>query len=721
MIDRATVDRIIDAARIVDVVGEFVTLRRSGVNYKGLCPFHDDKNPSFMVSPAKNICHCFVCGKGGTPAGFLMEHEQMTYPDALRWLAKKYNIEIVEKELTDEERKEQGERESMFVVNEWAKDYFHRVLLNNPDGIAIGKQYFRSRGIRDDIIEKFQLGFALPQRDALAREALKAGYQVEFLLKTGLCYEWDSRGYGGTEVRGYEDSSNTENVDEQGNLVPPYNRTSAPPKLVDRYRGRAIFPWFNVSGKVVAFGGRKLDAATKGVTQKYVNSPESDIYHKERELYGIYQAKRAIVKEDCVFMVEGYTDVIAMHQAGIENVVANSGTALSMHQIRMLHRFTQNITLLYDGDEAGIHAAMRGTDMLLSEGMKVKVLLLPDGDDPDSFARKHSSQELKDYIEKNQTDFITFKSKLTVENTSDPVKRSEAIGGIVKSISVVPDQILRSAYLTDFALRIGMKEETLIAEMNKYIRQNIEEKEKEREREARKLQNDSIPQATVPSSPNTSAQYPDEPPIYIPGEGFVEPSPVTQLSPLSSLPSLHSTQEQASQVELLLVREIVRHGEEIIFEDIETDDGGKVSLSVSQYIDFDLSQDGLSFNSPLYTQILEEAVAHQGEEGFKAETYFTSHPDVQVSQLATRLAIDRHQLGGRFVMQPREGSLRQRVLHLVMDFRRDIVEGRLKEIQRQMRQPGISPEQAMQLLKEHKETKELRDVLAKRLGSDLVV
>jgi len=654
MIDRATVDRIIDAARIVDVVGEFVTLRKSGVNYKGLCPFHDDKNPSFMVSPAKNICHCFVCGKGGTPAGFLMEHEQISYPEALRWLAKKYNIEIIEKELTDEERKEQSERESMFIVNEWAKDWFHQILLNDPDGIAIGKQYFRSRGIRDDIIEKFQLGYAPQQRDALSTAALKAGYQAEFLVKTGLCFSPDNEG--------------------------AQDEKKAKP-LVDRYRGRVIFPWLNVSGKVVAFGGRLLDARTKGVAQKYVNSPDSEIYHKERELYGLYQAKKAIVKEDRVFMVEGYTDVIAMHQAGIENVVANSGTALSLHQIHTLHRFTKNITLLYDGDEAGIHAAMRGTDMLLAEGMNVKVLLLPDGDDPDSFARKHSSQQLKDYIEQHQTDFIAFKSKLTVENVSDPVKRSEAIGSIVKSISVIPDQILRSTYLTDFAQRVGLKEQTLIAEANKYIRQGIEEKKKEEER---KDGNTEAPATFVPA-------------VHIPAANT------------------------DNMVELLLVREIVRHGEEIIFEDVETDDGNKVSLSVAQYISFDLEQDGLQFSQPIFNQILAEAVDHCQEEGFKAESYFCSHPDMQVSQLATRLAIDRHQLGGRFLVQPREGSLRQRVLHLMMDYRCHLVDARLKELVRQMRQPNLSSEQTMELLKEHKETKELRDALARRLGSDLIV
>ena len=384
-----------------------------------------------------------------------------------------------------------------------------------------------------------------------------------------------------------------------------------------------------------------------------------------------------------MFMVEGYTDVIAMHQAGIENVVANSGTALSLHQIHMLHRFTQNITLLYDGDEAGIHDAMRGTDMLLSEGMNIKVLLLPDGDDPDSFARKHSSDELRKYIEENQTDFITFKTRLTVENNTDPVKRSEAIGGIVKSISVIPDQILRSTYLTDFSQRIGMKEQTLIAEMNKYIRKDIEDREKELARQ----------QTAV----------------------------VQQEQQQQSVPSLHSPQEQASQIELLLVREIVRHGEEIIYDNVETEDGGTISLNVAEYIDFDLSQDELTFSSPLDQKILQEAVAHGREDGFKAVTYFCGHTDPEISQLATRLAIDRYQLGGRFVMQPREGALRDRVKHLVADFRLDILRKELKNLEVQMRRLDLTTPQLMELLKKHKETKEFCDLLAKQSGRELIV
>ena len=649
MIDRATIDKILDATNIVDVVGEFVSLRKAGVNYKGLCPFHDDTTPSFMVSPSKNICHCFACGEGGNAINFLMKHEQITYPEALRWLAKKYNIEIEEKELTPEEKQQQSDRESMFIVNEWAMQYFQNTLKNDPDGIAIGKQYFRSRGIRDDIMEKFNLGYALPQRDAMAKAALKAGYQAEFLVKTGLCIEKSS--------------------------------------LLDRYAGRVIFPWLNVSGKVVAFGGRLLDSRTKGVQQKYVNSPDSEIYHKERELYGLFQAKKAIVREDRVFMVEGYTDVIAMHQCGIENVVANSGTALSEHQIRLLRRFTSNITLLYDGDEAGIHAAMRGTDMLLSAGMNIKVLLLPDGDDPDSFARKHSTEELKRYIEENQTDFITFKTKLTIENVTDPVKRSEAIGSIVKSISVIPDQILRSTYLSELSQRMGIKEQTLLNSMNSMIRKDLEDKEKERTR----------PNGETPQEQQETQNTPHE---------FI---------------GLHTVDEQTREVERLLVQVIVRHGEKVIYDDIETEDGEKISFNVAQYISYDLGQDNIRFHDELYNQILSEAVEHSGDDGFIAENYFMQHPDINISQLATSLAIDRHQLGRGFQVKEREGSLRQHVLHLVLDLRMDIVDKRLKEIQKEIRQVQGDPERVKELMEEFKDMQELRNALARQLGNDVVV
>ena len=585
MIDRATVDKIMEATNIVDVVGEFVNLRKAGVNYKGLCPFHDDKTPSFMVSPARQICKCFACGEGGNAVNFLMKHEQITYPEALRWLAKKYNIEIQERELTDDEKREQSERESMFVVNEWACQYFHEILKNDIDGIAIGKQYFRSRGIRDDIIEKFQLGFALTKRDAMCNEAKRKGYLDEFLVKTGLAIQ-----------------------NEHG--------------IYDRFAGRAMFPWLNVSGKVVAFGGRKLDAATKGVQQKYVNSPDSEIYHKDRELYGIYQAKKAIVKEDCVYMVEGYTDVIAMHQCGLENVVANSGTALSNHQIRLLHRFTENIVLLYDGDEAGIHAAMRGTDMLLAEGMNIKVLLLPDGDDPDSFSRKHTAEQFKAYIEEHQTDFIQFKTDLLLKGVTDPLKRSEAVSSILKSVSVIPDNLKRDAYLSECSHRLNVNAQTLVTTVNTYIQRDKEEKQKERER----------------------------------GDGGTQ-QPERQEELIVPI-GLHTAQEQTTEVERLLIQNIIRHGEEVIYKGVETEDGQIINLNVAQYIDYDLGADGLEFSNPLFNRILQEAVEHSAEPDFKADLYFMQHPDPEVSQLAANLGIDRHQLSRSFQVNSNSNLLR---------------------------------------------------------------
>jgi DNA primase len=648
MIDRATVDKIMEATNIVDVVGEFVNLRKAGVNYKGLCPFHDDKTPSFMVSPARQICKCFACGEGGNAVNFLMKHEQITYPEALRWLAKKYNIEIQERELTDDEKREQSERESMFVVNEWACQYFHEILKNDIDGIAIGKQYFRSRGIRDDIIEKFQLGFALTKRDAMCNEAKRKGYQDEFLVKTGLAIQ-----------------------NEHG--------------IYDRFAGRAMFPWLNVSGKVVAFGGRKLDAATKGVQQKYVNSPDSEIYHKDRELYGIYQAKKAIVKEDCVYMVEGYTDVIAMHQCGLENVVANSGTALSNHQIRLLHRFTENIVLLYDGDEAGIHAAMRGTDMLLAEGMNIKVLLLPDGDDPDSFSRKHTAEQFKAYIEEHQTDFIQFKTDLLLKGVTDPLKRSEAVSSILKSVSVIPDNLKRDAYLSECSHRLNVNAQTLVTTVNTYIQRDKEEKQKERER----------------------------------GDGGTQ-QPERQEELIVPI-GLHTAQEQTTEVERLLIQNIIRHGEEVIYKGVETEDGQIINLNVAQYIDYDLGADSLEFSNPLFNRILQEAVEHSAEPDFKADLYFMQHPDPEVSQLAANLGIDRHQLSRSFQVNSNSNLLRQRIEHLILDFRMDIVSQHLKELQRKMKEVGSDMAQVKELMEDYKQTQELRNALARQRGSDVIV
>lgn len=670
MIDRATVDKIIDAANIVDVVSDFVTLRKAGVNYKGLCPFHDDKNPSFMVSPAKNICHCFVCGKGGTPAGFLMEHEQMSYPDALRWLAKKYNIEIEDRELSDDEKRAASERDSMYIVNEWAKGYFHDLLLNDIDGQTIGRQYFRSRGIRDDIIEKFQLGYALTKRDSLSKAAISKGYKEEFLIKTGLCFRT-----------------------EKG-------------EIIDRYSGRVIFPWFTVSGKVSAFGGRKLDSATKGVSQKYVNSPESEIYHKDHELYGLYQAKKAIAKEDCVYMVEGYTDVIAMHQCGLENVVANSGTALSIYQIKQLRKFSNNIVLLYDGDEAGIHAAMRGTDMLLAEGMNIKVLVLPDGDDPDSFARKHSVEEFKAYINNHQTDFIQFKTDMLLRGVTDPIKRSEAINSILKSVSVIPDQIVRDTYLRECTNRLEIKEGTAVSAVNKFIIQTKEEKAKEIERDKARMERLEAQGITG----GTAQQAPVENNVPITTEST---------STVQTIHNIHMSPDET--IERMLIKMVVCHGEVVVLRDVEMDDGSRLNLTVAQYIDIDLGSDELMFRNPLYNQILAEAVAHCGDEEFKAEIYFINHPDIVIGQLASQLTMDEVPLPHSLEMRTNEKTLQQQVEHLLLDFRMSVVKQHIKDLQAQLRQAGSNMQTVMQLMQELKAAQDVRNGLAQRLGNDVVV
>ncbi len=641
MIDKATIDKIMDAANIVDVVSEFVTLRKAGVNYKGLCPFHNEKTPSFVVSPSKGYCHCFSCGKGGNVVGFIMEHEQMTYPEALRWLAKKYNIEIHERELTDEEKREESERESLFIVNDWALHYFQDNLFNTGQGQAIGLQYFRSRGFRDDTISRFQLGYALPERDALARAAVAKGFKEEFLITTGLCYRRDDG------------------------------------RLQDRYTGRVIFPVHTVTGRVVAFGGRILDNNKKAA--KYVNSPESLIYHKSNELYGIYQAKHAITKQDRCYLVEGYIDVTSMNQSGVENVVASSGTSLTTGQIRLIHRFTNNITVLYDGDSAGIHASIRGIDMLLAEGMNVKVLLLPDGDDPDSFAQKHTAQEFRDYIEQHQTDFIEFKTNLLLRGVTDPIKRSEAISSIVKSVSVVPDQITRATYITECAHRLGMNETTLINTANQFIRGEMEEKRKEQRREEAKAG-----------------------------------GPVKPLQPLAPV-------QGQPDVEYMLIQMVVLHGQETLYKGVETADGGTVDLSVSQYISYDLGADNLRFKNDLYNRMLAEAVEHNDDEGFNAEAYLTHHPDIDISRTATEMAIDHFQLSKSLQVRRDEDTLRNQVEHLILDFRMAYVEQHLKELQREISLSTGDTERMMKLMAEYKDMQVIRNEIAKELGNDILI
>lgn len=716
MIDQATIDRILDAAQIVDVVSEFVTLRRRGVNYIGLCPFHNEKTPSFSVSPSKGLCKCFSCGKGGNVVHFIMEHEQLSYYEALKWLARKYNIEVKERELTEEEKQASNLRESLFVVNQFASEYFQNVLYNVEEGQRIGMTYLRSRGFRDDIIKKFQLGYSTDNRDALARTAIEKGYKPEFLEKTGLCYRKDD----GT--------------------------------LRDRFWGRVIFPVHTLSGKVVAFGGRVLNAATKNVQMKYVNSPESEIYHKSRELYGIYFAKQAMVRQDRCFLVEGYTDVISMHQSGIENVVASSGTALTSDQIRLIHRFTNNITVLYDGDGAGIKASIRGIDMLLEEGMNVKVCLLPDGDDPDSFARKHNATEYQAYINDHEVDFIRFKTDLLIEEAGkDPIKKANLITSIVKSISVIPDSITRNVYIRECSEMLRMEERVLVNAVGKLKEQADENRKKEEQRKEYRARLQAEQQATQQAAVSTppadaevsgalaslsGADAPIEsivpgdelPPM--PEEGGVDssypPAPVED-NYISFIPAEGNEEELFYKQEVDLMRMLIRYGEKVMCM-AEDEEGNEIPVTVAEYIAEGLHNDSLGFHIALHRRVLNECVAHIHDSGFCAERYFVSHLDPEVSKLAAEMASDRyvlskyHSRGQKIVTD--EERLYELIPRLLVDFKLNIVTAELDHILKALTaNPDVSRDtkSAAEIMQRYKQLHEVRIVLARHAGDRVVL
>ena len=663
MIDQPTIDRILDAANIVDVVSEFVTLRKRGVNFVGLCPFHADKTPSFYVSPSKNICKCFACGEGGTAVHFIMKHEQLNYYDALRYLAKKYNIEIQEKELTNEEKRMQSERESLFIVNEWAQKYFTNLLHEHVEGRSVGLRYFAERGLREDTIRKFQLGYSLDQRDALFKEAVKSGYKKEFLEKNGLIL-----------------------VYENGNVN-------------DRFRGRVIFPVHTLSGKVVAFGGRVLKKDEKAA--KYVNSPESEIYHKSNELYGLYFAKRAIVKEDKCFLVEGYMDVIGMHQVGIENVVASSGTALTSPQIRLIHRFTKNITVLYDGDAAGIKAALRGIDMLLEEGMNIKVVLLPDGEDPDSFARSRNATQFAEFIRQNETDFIRFKTKLLLgEAGKDPIKRSALISDIIRSIAVIPDNIARSVYIRECSVMLEIDEKVILNEVNKIILSKVEK-------------------SVNGTSPVNAG---------VTGNAAQTPSLPTQETAVEGKASVSPYQEY----ELTLLRYIVRYGERVLYQYQDEETSEEIVYHVANYIKNELERDDLTFYTPLYQQIMEEAAGKCKESGFVASKYFLSHPDPEVSLLTADLVSDKYQLSKYHFkfrnLEQEEDRLEQIINHDLYAMKGAYIQVKRKELQAQLREiqgsgSGENGNSAklIEIIKRLKELDEIKTALSKQLGERIVL
>lgn len=662
MIDQATIDRILDAARIEEVVGEFVTLRKRGVNYIGLCPFHDERTPSFSVSPTKGLCKCFSCGKGGNVIHFIMEHEQLRFNDALKWLAKKYHIEIAEEVLTPAEQQIRNDRESMFILNEFARDYFTRILHEHIDGKSLGMGYFRERGFREDVVRKFQLGFSLDKKDAFSIEAQKKGYQKEFLLKTGLSLAYENG------------------------------------ELHDRYRTRVMFPVHTLSGKVVAFGGRILKKDEK--TAKYVNSPESDIYHKSNELYGIFFAKQSIAKNDKCYLVEGYTDVISMHQAGIENVVASSGTALTHGQIRMIHRFTQNVTVLYDGDAAGIKASLKGINLLLEEGLNVKVLLLPDGEDPDSFSRKNSATAFAAYIKENETDFIRFKTNILLKEAgNDPVRYAHLIQDLVESLSLIADNITRSVYIKECSRQVNFDEQLLQEEVGKKRRIH------------------TIP---TPGHHHTTS-----------GISHTE-SQAKQASATGSMPiktetaTAKHTPKNIDQFERNIIKQIIRLGECTIGVE-ELENGTTHPISVIEYILKDLLEDQITMENPIYQQILKEAGEHKGDAGFKSERYFLNHRDPDISLLAANLICEPYELSkihSRFqTVEKDQDKLDELIPHILVDLKNAIIQNHSQQLEEELKKAQHENDAAAieRILTDLKEIHEIKKHLSKNLGERIVV
>ncbi|MDR2146535.1 MAG: DNA primase [Tannerella sp.] len=671
MIDRFTVDKIYDAARIVDVVSDFVTLKKRGVNYVGLCPFHDDSSPSFYVSPAKNICKCFACGGGGTSVQFIMNHEQMSYNEALRYLAKKFNIDIQERELTDEEKQSQSERDSMMIVNAWAQTHFTSRLYDHEEGKTTGLTYFRERGFRDDIIRKFQLGYSLAKRDDLYKTALGSGYNETYLLKTGLIYQKDDG------------------------------------VISDRFYGRVIFPVHTLSGKVVAFGGRILGKKDK--VAKYVNSPESEIYHKSNELYGIFFAKQSIVKADKCYLVEGYTDVISMHQAGIENVVASSGTSLTHGQIRLIRRFTSNITVLYDGDPAGIKAAIRGIDMFLEGGMNVKVVLLPDGEDPDSFSRSRNSFDFNLFMKEHEVDFIRFKIDLLMKDAADdPIRKAALIRNIMESVAVIPDNIVRSVYIKECSQLLDEREQVLINEVARIRMQRPK---------------NAVPEQITAAK---TAIADDKT-----GEPKTEEATAESVETVDNKPK--SKPSPFKKYEAVLIKYVITDGEKPLF------DG---EMTVAQYIQSELEIDDIEIQTPLYKRILNEAVTNSEDRNFVAQSYFLASPDGEISRLAANAISPMYQLSRRFL--PPDDSeenkkeedrqkeaerkkkadqelLERQVRQDILSLKNAYIMYRIRELDRKIREEAADESKCEELMKEKKVLNEIKRQLGKELGERHVI
>lgn len=646
MIHKETIDKIFDASRIEEVVGDFITLKKRGINLLGLCPFHNEKTPSFTVSPVKGIYKCFGCGKGGNAVNFIMDHELLTYPDALRYLARKYNIEIEEEEQSPEELESQNARESLYIVSAFAQKQFTNDLYHTDEGKAIGLSYFRERGFREDIIEKFQLGYSIDKWRAFTDTALKAGYQLDYLVKAGLT------------IAGEE-------------------------KTFDRFSGRVMFPIHNVTGRVIGFGGRTLKTDKK--TSKYVNSPETDIYHKSFVLYGLYYAKKGIIAADNCYLVEGYTDVISMHQAGIENVVSSSGTSLTVEQIRLIRRYTQNITILYDGDNAGIKASFRGIDLVLEEGMNVKVLLFPDGEDPDSFSKRVSQEELKTFISENSKDFIAFKTQLLFEEVKhDPIKKATLIKEIVESVAIIPEAIMRSVYIKECSRIMDVDEQVLLSELNKIRRKKV----------------------TDTAKPESFAQEP-----ILSSEG-IDYSVEKKKEVL-----FDDCEEQEKEIIYFLLK----YSDQKILTDAEDEEGRptEVEVSVADFIIQDLNNDRIKFDNTLYQRFFDLYTNPE----LPTENYFIQHVEKEISQLAIDLVSSPHSLSdwerhGIFVITE-DQFLKKAVLKTIYALKSKKIQKMLLENHRKIKDCK-GDEEIMRLLVERKQLEEGKKLYSSLLGRPII-
>ena len=675
MIPRETIDRIFSAARIEDVVGDYVSLKKRGANLIGLCPFHDEKTGSFTVSPSKGIFKCFGCGKAGHSVGFIMEIEQCSYVEAIRQLAKKYHIEIEERELTAEEKQKQDDRESMFIVNEFANKWFKEQLWDTPEGTAVAMSYLRQRGLREDIIRKFQIGYS-PEKATLWSVAQRKGFQEKYLLNDA-----QNPPYIGTGVCGKSENG----------------------KLYDRFRGRVMFPFLSVSGKVVGFSGRLLVKNDK--VGKYVNSPTSLIYEKHNELFGLYQAKQAISKQNSCYLVEGQMDVIQLVQSGIENVVASGGTALTINQIRLLHRFTENITLLYDGDKAGIKAALRGIDMMLEEGLNVRIILLPEGEDPDSFAKSHNASDLQAFLDNNHHDFIRFKTQLLSEEAqNDPTKRSDMILQIVRSIAMIPDIIKRQVYIKDTASLLAIPEDVLTRKVIEIRKKEAEERKKRKDTEQRQASSPSAEQTPDTSAEQTPTAVPTDP---------------TELQP---------TNHKELNI-LNLIQVLIRYGERIIYQ---MDDQ---LITVGEYIITEIKNDSIDISNPLYQQVIDEYCANYQSPNFVASTFFQHHPNAAISQLAVDMIADKYQVSRMYskrsisenvvqeVQQDEVSVLPELVQRLLLELKYTVVDERIDIMQRMLKeaQERNDWQLVMVILEQQPQLMEIRKQLCRALGNRVIV